>query len=214
MKNIGKYSSNKFLLSVLDVLHVRRKSTGVITEKNVILQNTLCDIYLTSGQRSERKRWISLSENSDLLIWMVNLSNYYKLCYEDNKTSRLEEDLIAFEEYVNLPVFENVPVFLILSMFDRYEESLYHHSFSKFCPDFDKNKEDPNEYIKKKFQKKTKKELIIFEQYGFDELRIEVLSKLIIQKLNGGFVKNYYSYHSKLKKFSEDFHDVLFVYSK
>jgi hypothetical protein len=195
----------------LDVLHVRTKSTGVILEKNINCGHAMVDLYLTSGQRSERKRWMNFSEDTDLVIWMVNLSNYYKLCYEDNETSRLTEDINTYEKFINDPAFCNTPIFLVLSMFDRYEESLRYHNFSDFCQDYQNEKETPLQYIRRKFLQKRSENVHIFEQNGFDLNRNHYLIELILMKLNGEYVKPYYPY-SKSKEYSEIFSDVVFVF--
>jgi hypothetical protein len=197
---------------MLDVLHVRTKSTGIILEKNINCGSTLVDLYLTSGQRSERKRWMNFSENTDLVIWMVNLSNYYKLCYEDNETSRLTEDINTYDKYVNDPTFSKTPIFLIFSMFDRYEESLMYHSFSDFCKDYQSEKETPLQYIRDKFLQKRSENVHIFEQNGFDLIRNQYLIELILMLLNGEKVKPYYPYTTKPKEYSIEFSDVDFLF--
>lgn len=58
------------------------------------------------------------------MIFVSNLVGFNKVCYEDEETNRLIEDLKLFGESVNTQFFLDQPILLLLNKKDRLEQLL------------------------------------------------------------------------------------------
>lgn len=65
-----------------DILRSRVKTTG-ITETSFQIGELTYKIFDVGGQRSERKKWIHCFENVTALVFLVSLSEYDQMLYED-----------------------------------------------------------------------------------------------------------------------------------
>lgn len=79
------------------------------------------------GQRSERRKWLACFDNIDVLcvgesrsrpsvdnlcsIFMVAISEFDQLLYEDETVNRLTESVTLFESVVNSPYFQKSAVY-------------------------------------------------------------------------------------------------------
>merc|ERR1719229_1850410 len=83
-----------------DLLRCRIHSTGVKKELFKI-QEIKFHLLDVGGQRNERKKWVRCFENVTAVLYVVALSEYDQLCYEDNETNRVLEALDLFEDISN-----------------------------------------------------------------------------------------------------------------
>lgn len=65
-----------------DILRSRVKTTG-ITETMFRVGELTYRLFDVGGQRSERKKWIHCFENVTALVFLVSLSEYDQMLYED-----------------------------------------------------------------------------------------------------------------------------------
>jgi guanine nucleotide-binding protein G(i) subunit alpha len=65
-----------------DILRSRVKTTG-ITETTFQVGELTYKLFDVGGQRSERKKWIHCFENVTALVFLVSLSEYDQMLYED-----------------------------------------------------------------------------------------------------------------------------------
>lgn len=65
-----------------DILRSRVKTTG-ITETTFKVGELTYKLFDVGGQRSERKKWIHCFENVTALVFLVSLSEYDQMLYED-----------------------------------------------------------------------------------------------------------------------------------
>ena len=61
---------------------VRYRTTGVI-EKKFEIDGHRIWVFDVGGQKAERKKWINCFNDTDIVIFMVNLSSYTHMMYED-----------------------------------------------------------------------------------------------------------------------------------
>jgi len=110
------------------LLHCRIHSTGVKSEtftmrheasgeskKQTTIDFRLLDV---GGQRSERKKWVRCFENVTAVLYVVAISEYDQLCYEDNETNRVSEALDLFEDIANSEWFADIDIILFLNKKD------------------------------------------------------------------------------------------------
>jgi guanine nucleotide-binding protein G(i) subunit alpha len=72
-----------------DILRSRVKTTG-ITETTFKVGELTYKLFDVGGQRSERKKWIHCFENVTALVFLVSLSEYDQMLYEDESVVRLD----------------------------------------------------------------------------------------------------------------------------
>lgn len=70
-----------------DILRSRVKTTG-ITETMFQVGDLTYRLFDVGGQRSERKKWIHCFENVTALVFLVSLSEYDQMLYEDESVVR------------------------------------------------------------------------------------------------------------------------------
>lgn len=70
-----------------DILRSRVKTTG-ITETMFRVGELTYRLFDVGGQRSERKKWIHCFENVTALVFLVSLSEYDQMLYEDESVVR------------------------------------------------------------------------------------------------------------------------------
>jgi guanine nucleotide-binding protein G(i) subunit alpha len=119
-----------------DILHCRRKTTGIVEVKFEHEGYTfkLCDV---GGQRNERKKWIHCFEGVSAVIFVSSLSDYDQKCYEDDVTNRMTESLDLFEETINGQVFKDTQIILFLNKTDVFKEKIKKADLSVCFPDYD-----------------------------------------------------------------------------
>lgn len=106
-----------------DILYNRVRTSGIVTERYII-DNALFEMYDVGGQRNERKKWIHCFEGVTAVIFVVALSEFDQLLYEDDKTNRMVEALQLFEEIVNNPFFQNSSIIIFFNKSDLFAEKI------------------------------------------------------------------------------------------
>src|SRR5687768_17396990 len=72
-------------------------------------------------------KWENFYQETKLIIYTSNLTNFFKKCIQDKKISSLKEDLDIFDSIVNDPILINKPVLLLFNMVDvLYLQRNYH----------------------------------------------------------------------------------------
>lgn len=79
---IDRMASPGYLPTDQDILRSRVKTTG-ITETTFKVGELTYKLFDVGGQRSERKKWIHCFENVTALVFLVSLSEYDQMLYED-----------------------------------------------------------------------------------------------------------------------------------
>ncbi|EFC45427.1 predicted protein, partial [Naegleria gruberi] len=110
------------------------KTTGIV-ETECIYRNNRIRVFDTGGQRNERKKWVHLFGATSGIIFIVSLSEYNQVCYEDDRSNRMKESLLLFEEIVNASCFENVPIFLVFNKKDVFLHKIQYFDISEAFDD-------------------------------------------------------------------------------
>lgn len=80
--SVERMAQPDYLPTDQDVLRSRVKTTG-ITETHFQIGELHYKLFDVGGQRSERKKWIHCFENVTAIIFLVAISEYDQLLYED-----------------------------------------------------------------------------------------------------------------------------------
>lgn len=118
-----------------DVLRSRVKTTG-ITETVFVIGELRYRMFDVGGQRSERKKWIHCFENVTAIVFLVALSEYDQMLYEDESVNRMQEALNLFDSICNSRWFTKTSIILFLNKIDLFKEKVKSSPIQKFFPAF------------------------------------------------------------------------------
>eukprot|EP01084_Bolivina_argentea_P261128 441160_1 len=129
MNNIKRMYGTMYEPIFEDYLRIQTRSTGWSTQ--IIEADTLTTgfdkqtftIYEPGGTRSERKKWYKIMDNIHALIYVVALSEYDLLCFEDHTTNRLVESVHVFHTLFNenKRLNEKVPIQILFNKYDSFK---------------------------------------------------------------------------------------------
>merc|ERR1712013_865659 len=109
--DIDRISAENYEPSEDDILNVRCRTTG-ITSKVFSIQNARLKVFDVGGQKSERKKWLALFEDVKAVIFVVALSSYDEVMYEDSRRNSMDDAVEIFEETMNHRAFTKTPCIL------------------------------------------------------------------------------------------------------
>ena len=81
-------------------------------------------MFDVGGQRSERKKWIHCFDNVDCVLFVVAMSEYDQVLFEDRTTNRMQESLTLFKDIVNNDYFSEKPFIVFFNKRDLFEEKV------------------------------------------------------------------------------------------
>lgn len=184
--NVLRFVEDGYRPNEEDCILARVRTTGIVVTEfdDGEVHFKVVDV---AGQRSERKKWIHCFDDVKCLVFVVNLAGYDAVLFEDPSSNRMNESLNLFQQIVNNPYFEGIPIFLFLNKKDLFEKMILDGtSLNKCFPEytggndakealhfiteeFKKRVNDENkkrlhiEYIAARFRKDVK--------YAFDEMK-------------------------------------------
>ncbi len=134
--SIDTIASPTYVPSDQDVLRSRVKTTG-ITETTFIIGDLTYRMFDVGGQRSERKKWIHCFENVTTILFLVAISEYDQLLFEDETVNRMQEALTLFDSICNSRWFTKTSIILFLNKIDRFKEKLPVSPMKNYFPDYE-----------------------------------------------------------------------------
>eukprot|EP01080_Neovahlkampfia_damariscottae_P012745 gene12745-6937_t len=171
-----------FQLSTLDYLHSQRKTTGIARYEFSIEKNgkshdlTLIDV---AGHRSERKKWRNIISESNRIIFVVDLSDFDRTCFEDDITNRMQESINLFEEtFSQFPEYHWMLIFTKIDIFTYKIQN--NGDLNKHYPEYDGNSKNVDagvNFIKSKY-------FSVASKFGKD------IPSVVINTLNIGDIKS------------------------
>lgn len=175
--HVEYYLMKDFIPTRQDILYTRIKTFGI---NSTSIPSRNCKIYLTGGQKQERKKWNKLFNEIDMIIYVVSLNDFIKIG-EDESLNRLIEDLKVYEDLVNHPSLVEKKVLLYLNKIDKFMELIDQKiSISNIFREYKgyNTFKDEVEEIFKQFQLKTQKpeRLYCFMTQATDE---KIMKKVI-----------------------------------
>ncbi|KAG4105434.1 guanine nucleotide binding protein, alpha subunit [Neocallimastix lanati (nom. inval.)] len=132
--NVMRFVDDDFELTEEDYVMSRIMTTGIISTEISIppLKYTVIDV---GGQRNERRKWLHCFDNVSALLFIVNLSGYNSVLFEDNSVNRMKECFDLFKQTANNEIFKNTPIFLLFNKKDLFEEKIRTDSIN-ICEEF------------------------------------------------------------------------------
>ncbi|KAJ9638966.1 G-Protein alpha subunit [Coniosporium tulheliwenetii] len=157
-----------YLPSNQDILRTRLRTTG-ISETIFELGNLTYRMFDVGGQRSERKKWIHVFDNVQVVLFLVAISGYDHALVEDRNGNQMHEALMLFESISNSKYFEKSALILFLNKIDLFREKLAAgmSPISRYFPDYYGKNDDveaAQEFFANKFRnlvRQPKKEVYV-----------------------------------------------------
>ncbi|KAG7194112.1 guanine nucleotide-binding protein subunit alpha [Scheffersomyces spartinae] len=133
--NIERFANPNYQCTDQDILHGRIKTTG-ITETNLSVKNYNIKVLDAGGQRSERKKWIHCFEDITAVVFVLAISEYDQVLFEDELVNRMHEAIVLFDSLCNSRWFANTPFVLFLNKIDLFEKKLAKSNLKDYFPEY------------------------------------------------------------------------------
>merc|ERR1711977_535165 len=135
-QDLDRLFNKEFIPTDQDVLRARLRTTG-ITETVFDLGSLQYRMFDVGGQRSERKKWIHCFENVTTILFLVAISEYDQLLFEDETVNRMQEALTLFDSICNSRWVIKTSIILFLNKIDRFKEKLPISPMKNYFPDYE-----------------------------------------------------------------------------
>ncbi|GAA5844523.1 hypothetical protein JCM9279_006333 [Rhodotorula babjevae] len=139
--NIARLASPGYMPSDQDILRSRVKSTG-ITEVQLTIHGTVYRMCDVGGQRSERKKWVHCFSDVEVLLFVLAISEFNQMLYEDESVSRIAEATTLWQSISNSKWFANASTILFLNKIDLFKSKLELYKLGDYVPEYS----GPNSY--------------------------------------------------------------------
>jgi GTPase SAR1 family protein len=135
MDQMDRIKKPEWIPDTEHVLRARKKTTGII-ETDFEVQGKKFRMVDVGGQRSERKKWVQCFADVTAIIFTAAISSYDQVLEEDDKTNRMDEELMLFKEISDNKFFEKTSLILFLNKKDIFEEKIKKGINITACPSF------------------------------------------------------------------------------
>ncbi|CAI5439325.1 unnamed protein product [Caenorhabditis angaria] len=184
LSNLNRLSQPGYIPNYEDIVHSRRPTKNIHT---MIFTYTHLKLKLidVGGQKSERRKWLPLFEDSRVILFVIDLTGYAKKSEESRleilrsaifqkwwedpgNVSDLKVALKIFEDVSNNAILKNAVFLMFFNKFDLFEELLrdfeIERCFSKFkgkSGDLD----ECSDFIRQKFLRAAKHRKSIYPHF-------------------------------------------------
>ncbi|GAB1731400.1 hypothetical protein NU195Hw_g5882t1 [Hortaea werneckii] len=121
--DVDRLFAKDYLPSDQDILRARLRTTG-ISETIFDTGNLTYRMFDVGGQRSERKKWIHVFDNVQVVLFLVAISGYDHVLVEDRNGNQMHEALMLFESIANSKYFEKSALILFLNKIDLFRDKI------------------------------------------------------------------------------------------
>eukprot|EP01084_Bolivina_argentea_P024119 45001_1 len=135
--DMNRLAKSYYVPTVDDVMMVYRRTCGMTEIKCKLFSDGYkYMIYDQDGQRCGRKRWIHSFENVSVVMFLVELSGYDRVLYEDENENNMVETIKCWNEVCNSAYFENSLLILLLNKSDLFRDKIQQIPIC-VCPSFE-----------------------------------------------------------------------------
>lgn len=136
-QDIDRLFKRDFIPTDQDILRARLRTTG-ISETIFDLGQLTYKMFDVGGQRSERKKWIHVFDNVQVVLFLAAISGYDQVLVEDRNGNQMQEAFGLFEAISNSRWFEHSAMILFLNKIDLFREKIESGKapIGNFYPDY------------------------------------------------------------------------------
>jgi len=135
-RDIDRISASGYLPTDQDILRTRVRTSGIV-ELDFQVDGIRFKMFDVGGQRNERRKWIHCFDNVHAVLFIVAMSEYDQVLYEDETQNRMREALNLFAEICNSRYFESTSMILFLNKRDLFEAKVQRIDLSVCFPDYE-----------------------------------------------------------------------------
>lgn len=149
----------------MDICRVYAYNMHVHWRETIFTTPTDMQLHLfevANGSRYGRRKWHLTFNDTDCVIFTVDIASYDQVISEDKSVGRIVEDLTLFGALVNSPWFTHAHFILIFTKMDKLQARLQKSPIGNYFADFEGDEtsvEDVKTYIEKRFLDLDKREV-------------------------------------------------------
>jgi len=157
-EQVDRISAQDYVPTSEDFTKARIPTTGIRTITYTI-DSQVFTVIDVGGQRSERRKWIDCFDRVHGVLFVVALSDYDQMLFEENTKNALIEALELFGQVVNSRYFRKTTTIVFLNKKDLFKEKIGIKSPLTVCfPNYTGNNEyqDAIDYIIDQFKNENR----------------------------------------------------------
>jgi len=142
-KQMDRIGKSDYVPNNDDILFVRYRTTGM-TEKEFRINEAIFKVHDVGGQRNERKKWIHFFDGVTAVLFVVSLTCYDEVPFEDvtdldadvTLANSMLESIKVFEETLNTRCFQRTGFILFFNKSDLMQEKIKRIPITTAFPEY------------------------------------------------------------------------------
>eukprot|EP00095_Tigriopus_kingsejongensis_P004706 maker-scaffold276_size226481-snap-gene-1.24 protein:Tk04706 transcript:maker-scaffold276_size226481-snap-gene-1.24-mRNA-1 annotation:"hypothetical protein TRIADDRAFT_50797" len=158
LDHITRLAEPHYIPSTLDILHTRVKTCGIV-EVKFLIKDMMFRLHDVGGQRSDRRKWLSLFDCVHAVAFCVSLADYDTVIPEEDDCNQMLESLKLFGVIVNSKVFIDAAMILLLNKTDLFQKKIARVPLTLTFPDYEGRPgewESAAQFVSKRFKSQKK----------------------------------------------------------
>lgn len=178
--NLKKIQHKDYTVDQNDFLCTRIKTTGIISFRFLYESKVEFQITDVGGQRSERRKWVNAFKETHCVVYIISLSEYDEINYEDEVTNRMVESINVFDQTIHGEWFREVPFIIFWNKRAVLESKIKSSPLSKLFPEYKggDDSEQAFEFIKSVYLSKCKRDLSKFKHVVGNAFDMTIIEKI------------------------------------
>eukprot|EP01084_Bolivina_argentea_P089731 161851_1 len=166
LNNVHKYADPQCAVTFDDYVRIRDQTTGIVNTSFRTVDTRgkewLFKMTDVGGQRAERRKWLHVFAGINVVLYVMSLSGYDQVLYEDHDTRCWDETLNLFDKTSKNKSFKRTDFIVFLNKNDIFCEKIKEVPFTVYKEDFDADKAHDGksviDWIRHEFVKRFDKE--------------------------------------------------------
>lgn len=161
LDNVLRFNEDDFKPNNVDVLKSRMRTSGIV-ERTFDVDKDKFKFMDVGGQKNERRKWIHAFESVTAILFIVAISEFDQVLYEDDTKNRMKESMEVFQKICSNKVFKDTAIILLFNKHDVFVEKLKkpeaHDAIKEVFPEYKgETQEDAENYIADQYHQLEKK---------------------------------------------------------
>ncbi|KAI7783283.1 hypothetical protein LA080_012038 [Diaporthe eres] len=148
LNSIERIFKSDYLPSIEDIMWAHTRTTGS-WKWQFLIDGTnyhFCDV---GGMRSERKKWVEVFQDVNMMVFTLDVSCYHQALNEDLQTNRMSEQFTLWEAIANSRWFTGTRIVVLLTKKDKLTpDRLKRHPFKSQFGEYNGSPERAEDIIK------------------------------------------------------------------
>lgn len=148
LNSLERIFKSDYLPSIEDIMWAHTRTTGSWKWQFLIKGTNyhFCDV---GGVRSERKKWVQVFKDVNMVVFTLDVSCYHQALNEDLQVNRMAEQFLVWEAIANSHWFTGTRIVVVLTKEDKLTpDRLRRHPFLSQFADYNGNPESAEDIVK------------------------------------------------------------------